>query len=128
MASIIVTLGKQEGDFWPLGKRTTVIGRGETVPAQILDDLVSRKHLQIRYDGEAGSYTAVDMNSSNGVYINNHRISDETVLAEGDLISIGQTVLLFTEKDFEDRESAISHYKKVGEKMKVTVYQPKKPS
>ena len=124
MASIIVTLGKQEGNFWPLGNRTTVVGRDETVPVQILDDLVSRKHMQIRFDRSADTYAVIDMNSSNGVYINNQKIDDETLLAEGDVISIGQTVLLFTEKNFEDRESAISHYKKVGEKVKVTMYKP----
>ncbi len=125
MASIIVTLGKQEGHFWPLGRRTTVIGRDETVPVQILDDLVSRKHMQIRYDSSADTYTVIDMKSSNGVYINNQKIEDETFLAEDDVISIGRTVLLFTKENIEDRESAISHYKKVGEKVKVTMYKPK---
>ncbi len=124
MASIIVTQGKQEGDFWPLGRRTTVMGRGESLLVQILDDLVSRKHLQIRYDSQTNAYTAVDMNSRNGVYINNQRIADEAVLTDGDMICIGQTVLLFTEQEIQDRESAISYFKKVGEKMKVTIYLP----
>ena len=123
MASILVTMGKQEGDFWPLGQRTTVIGRGETLPVQILDDLISRQHLQIRFDKEQGRYLALDMKSANGVYVNNSKISDETALADGDSISIGQTVLLFTDKDFEDRESAMSHFKKVGERMRTTSYQ-----
>ena len=127
MASILVTMGKQEGDFWPLGQRTTVIGRGETLPVQILDDLISRQHLQIRFDKEQGRYFALDMKSSNGVYVNNGKISDETPLADGDSISIGQTILLFTDKDFEDRESAMTHFKKVGERMRTTAYQQKDP-
>ena len=65
------------------------------------------------------------MKSSNGVYINNHKIEEEAVLSEDDVISIGMTLLLFTEKDIQDRESAISHYKKVGEKVLVTMYQAK---
>jgi hypothetical protein len=28
---------------------------------------------------------------------------------------------LFSEKDFDDRESALSHFKKVGERMRPTV-------
>lgn len=127
MASILVTMGKQEGDFWPLGQRTTVIGRGETLPVQILDDLVSRQHLQIRFDKDQDKYLALDMKSSNGVYINNSKITDETQLADGDSISIGQTVLLFTDKDFEDRASAMNHFKKVGERMRTTTYQQKDP-
>ena len=33
---------------------------------------------------------------------------------------IGNTKLLFTDEDFDDRESALSHYKKVGERMRST--------
>jgi len=116
MASIIVTAGQQQGDYYPLGKRTNVIGRAESVPIQILDDLVSRKHMQIRFEEVTNRYYVFDMKSKHGVFVNGRRISDETVLADGDQIMIGQTTLLFTEKDFEDRESAFSHYKKVGER------------
>jgi pSer/pThr/pTyr-binding forkhead associated (FHA) protein len=118
-------MGKQQGNWWPLGKRTTVIGRGENLLVQILDDLVSRKHLQIRYDADANQYVAMDMNSSNGVYVNNRRITADTVLCDGDSLSIGRSVLLFTDKDFDDRESALSHFKKVGERMRATTYQPR---
>ena len=67
------------------------------------------------------------MKSSNGVFVNNSKINDETPLVDGDSISIGQTVLLFTDKDFQDRESAMTHFKKVGERMRVTAYQQKEP-
>ena len=50
MASIIVTSGEHKGEYLPLGRRTNVIGRAEALPMQILDDMVSRKHLRIRYD------------------------------------------------------------------------------
>ena len=38
MASIIVMTGTQKGDYYPLGRRTNVIGRDEALPVQILDD------------------------------------------------------------------------------------------
>jgi pSer/pThr/pTyr-binding forkhead associated (FHA) protein len=60
------------------------------------------------------------MRSKHGVFINSRRISSETVLADGDQILIGQTTLLFADKDFQDRESALSHFKKVGERMRPT--------
>lgn len=56
MASLIVTSGKHEGDYYPLGRRTNVIGRDEALPIQVLDNMVSRKHLQIRYDEKTGKY------------------------------------------------------------------------
>jgi len=113
---MIVTAGEQQGDYYPLGRRTNVIGRAESNPIQILDDLVSRKHMQVRFEQGTGRYYVFDMKSKHGVFINGRRISDETVLADGDKMMIGQTTLLFTEKDFDDRESAFSHYKKVGER------------
>ena len=120
MASIIVATGPQKGDYYPLGHRTNVIGRDEAVPIQIIDEHVSRKHMQIRFDKDNGQYYALDMKSKLGVFINGNKIANETALADGDQIGIGQTTLLFTLKDFEDRESALSHFKKVGERIRPT--------
>jgi len=121
MASIIITSGDQKGEFLPLGRRINVIGRAEALPMQILDDLVSRKHLRIRYDEKTNEHLAEDMESKHGVFINNRKISELTPLKEGDLIRIGQTVLMFTNEDIDDRESALAHYKKAGERQRPTM-------
>ena len=121
MASIIVTSGEHKGEYLPLGRRTNVIGRAEALPMQILDDMVSRKHLRIRYDENTNQHYAEDMNSKHGVLINNRKITVQAVLKEGDQIRIGQTTLLFTKEDFNDRESALSHFKKVGERQRPTM-------
>ena len=120
MASIIITSGPQKGNFYPLGQRTNVIGRAEALPIQVLDDLISRRHMQICYDKDKNQYYALDMKSKHGVFINGGKITKEAVLVDGDEILIGQTTLMFTEKDFDDRESALSHFKKVGERMRPT--------
>ncbi|UCC23597.1 MAG: FHA domain-containing protein, partial [Planctomycetota bacterium] len=93
----------------------------EALPIQVLDEHVSRKHMQISFDKDSAQYYALDMKSRHGVFINGSKISDQTPLADGDQIGIGQTTLLFTLKDFEDRESALSHFKKVGERIRPTV-------
>jgi pSer/pThr/pTyr-binding forkhead associated (FHA) protein len=124
MASLIITTGKQEGDYYPLGRRTNVIGRDEALPIQILDGMVSRKHVQIRFDEKTGQYYAFDMKSRNGVYVNNQKIEGEVALKDGDVMLVGLTSLLFADKDFKDKDSALLHYKKVGERMRVTVYGP----
>jgi pSer/pThr/pTyr-binding forkhead associated (FHA) protein len=121
MASIIVISGEQKGEFLPLGRRINVIGRAESLPMQILDDMVSRKHLRIRYNEQTHDYSAEDVNSKHGVIINDRRMTNPTILREGDQIRIGQTHLMFTEKDFDDRESALAHYKKAGEKQRPTM-------
>jgi pSer/pThr/pTyr-binding forkhead associated (FHA) protein len=121
MASIIVITGNQKGDYYPLGQRTNVIGRDEAVPIQILDKHVSRKHMQIHFDKDKEQYYALNMKSKHGVLINGIKIDKETALNDGDYITIGKTSLLFTLKDFEDRESALSHFKKVGERKHLTI-------
>ncbi len=128
MASLIVTSGQHEGDYYPLGRRTNVIGRDEALPIQILDNMVSRKHLQIRFDEKTGRYYAFDMRSRNGVYVNNHKIADETFLSDGDVIMIGVTALLFVDQDFRDKDSALLHYKTVGERLRMTNYGPREAS
>lgn len=121
MASIIVMTGPQEGDYYPLGHRTNVIGRDEALMIQILDDRVSRKHMKICYDKDKNNYYAVDMGSKHGTLINGMTISDKTVLNNEDCITIGKTSLLFTTKDFDDQESALSHFKKIGERIRPTL-------
>jgi pSer/pThr/pTyr-binding forkhead associated (FHA) protein len=120
MASLIVLDGSQKDSYYPLGRRTNVLGRDEALMIQILDERVSRKHLQISYDKDKNTYHALDMSSKHGVYINGNKISGETRLVDGDRIAIGTTTLWFTVSDFQDRESALSHYKKVGERVRPT--------
>ena len=120
MASIVVIAGAQKGDYYPLSQRTNVIGRDEGLPIQILDERISRKHVQLHFDRDREKYYTIDMKSKHGVFINGSKINKETALADGDQIRIGDTTLLFTVKDFTDRESALSHFKKVGERIRST--------
>ncbi len=120
MASIIITSGDQKGEYLPLGRRVSVIGRAEALPLQVLDDLVSRKHLRIWFNEATKKYYVEDMSSKHGVFVNGRKLSEQAALVEGDQILIGQTTLLFTNEDFDSRESALSHFKKVGERMRPT--------
>ena len=120
MASIFVMTGTQKGDYYPLGRRTNVVGRDEALLIQVLDDRVSRKHMRIGFNADTHLHYVADMNSRHGVFVNGSKITAETVLNDGDYITIGGTGLLFTEKDFDDHESALSHFKKVGERERPT--------
>ncbi len=121
MASLIVTVGESKGDYYPLGARTIVVGRAEGVDIQVLDDRVSRKHLQVRHDASKKVYIATDMKSANGSAINGRPLSGEAELRDGDEIRIGDSSLFFTTSDFADKESAWSHFKKVGERRRSTL-------
>ncbi len=121
MASILVVTGPNQGDYYPLGHRTIVVGRDEGCPIQIVDERVSRKHVQIRFDQADGRYPALDMKSGNGTLVNDRRISEAVSLADGDVIAIGVSELMFMAVDFPDRETAFEHYRKRGERTKSTV-------
>jgi pSer/pThr/pTyr-binding forkhead associated (FHA) protein len=121
MASILVKSGDGKEDYYPLGQRTNVVGRDEALPIQILDKHVSRKHMHIRFDKNEGRYYVLDMKSKHGVFVNGRKISSEVVLNDGDHIRVGETILLFTTLDFKDRENALSHFKKFGERIHTTL-------
>ena len=121
MASILVVTGPNQGDYYPLGHRTIVVGRDEGCPIQIVDERVSHKHVQIRFDQADDRYHALDMKSGNGTLVNDRRISEAVSLADGDVIAIGVSELMFMAVDFPDRETAFEHYRKRGERTKSTV-------
>ena len=121
MASLFVVKSQTEVEYYPLGMRTNVIGRDEAVPIQVLDDQISRKHLQIYYDKEKKLFFAADMKSKNGVLVNGQKIEQETHLNDGDEIKIGNTTLTFMKEDFPDKQSALSKFKKTGERRKSTL-------
>ena len=89
------------------------------MPIQIVDKKISRKHVQIRYDNANDCYYALDMRRRNGVFVNGKKNEEETILADGDRIQVGNAEILFTLKDFPGRESALHDFKKAGER-KVT--------
>lgn len=120
MATLIVLKGDHRGDKYPLGHRTNVIGRAASLPYQVLDDRVSRKHLQIRFDPHTGRYSVYDMASKNGVFVNGVRIQTETLLVNRDIICIGNTLLLFTEQERITDESVLHRFKKASEGMRPT--------
>ena len=121
MASLFVMSGEKRGAYYPLGQRTTVIGRDEALYVQLVDPQASRKHMQIYYDKGSDRYIGVDMKSTNGVFINDKKMPEEQPLVDGDTIRIGQTCLLFTSQDFPDRENAMQHFKKAGERLRPTI-------
>lgn len=121
MPSIIIVSGPNEGDYYPVAKRPLVIGRDEACTVQFVDELVSRKHLQIRFDEKTNAHLALDMKSANGVFINGRKVETETQLSDGDMIELGKSKIMFTMGDFKDRESAMNHYHKRGERGKSTL-------
>lgn len=68
------------------------IGRGSTNDINLNDPQVSRSHCQIIQDHN-GSYRIVDLNSSNGTYVNGKPIYGEAPLSSSDSVRVGNTNL-----------------------------------
>ncbi|MGI8677477.1 MAG: FhaA domain-containing protein [Jatrophihabitans sp.] len=71
---------------------SNVIGRGSESDLQLLDQGISRRHVDIQYDGTYA--TAYDLGSTNGTTINGHEISSQ-MLRHGDVVRVGHTRIVF---------------------------------
>jgi len=98
-----------------------VIGRDDDCPIQIVDDAVSRRHLEIRHDEPGNRYLAEDLDSANGTRVNDEPVDQPHVLTDGDLLHVGATEIMFCSIDFADRETAFQHYRRRGEGGKSTI-------
>lgn len=73
--------------------RPLVIGRGSSADVRFPGSTISRRHALIL--GERASFKLFDLNSRNGVFLNEQRVTD-AALADGDLIRVGSVVLSFS--------------------------------
>ncbi len=78
----------------PLAKSVINIGREKQNDIVIVDDYVSRHHLQLRK--RFGVYTLYDINSRGGTRVNDNNVAEHRLL-NGDVITIGHTTLVYTD-------------------------------
>ena len=81
-----------DGDKWLLTEPITVIGRGSEADIVVSDSGVSRRHLELRITPTG--VIATDLGSTNGTFVEGHRI-DAATLLDGNQIVIGRTKILF---------------------------------
>lgn len=115
MATLVVLDGWSPGTHFPITQPLVSVGRDDECTIQILDAMVSRKHLQIRLDAASGKHLAGDYRSAHGVIINGKPIVLDTVLNDGDKIRIGGTTLMYLAEDHADAASASAAAKKKDE-------------
>lgn len=81
-----------DGQRYLLTGPVTVIGRGSEADIVVDDSGVSRRHLEIRLT--QGHAIATDLGSTNGTYVEGHRV-DAATLLDGNTLTIGRTRILF---------------------------------
>ncbi len=123
MGTILVVAGRDRGGYYQLEADAIVIGRDDTCDIQIVDEMISRRHMQISCKGEPQSrtYSVSDLQSANGVFVNGRQVSDERALHDGDTIKIGETKLFFSTKRFRDLDTAMMYFKQRGQQEKGTI-------
>ena len=89
----------------PLRKSPLLVGRGSEADIVLTGPLVSRRHAEF-HATEAG-IVVIDLNSHNGVFVNDVQIASPTALLIGDRLTIGDNELVLTEVSAtrEDRTS-----------------------
>src|SRR6201997_868977 len=88
----IYPTGPGMGTRYPLGDVALVIGRGSDSEIRINDHSVSRRHARIQPG--ADGYYAVDLQSTNGTYVNDTPASMYK-LKDGDYLRVGNCIYRF---------------------------------
>lgn len=93
MSKIRIMNGPYRGREKTVHDKPLTIGRDAEAGIQILDRSASRFHCEIFPVG--GMFFVRDLDSKNGTYVNDERLSDEELLRIGDVIKIGTTEMIF---------------------------------
>ena len=81
------------GERFSLNAPSVSVGRSTEADITVEDTGVSRKHLEIRRQGQ--HYVAVDLGSTNGSYVDGERVQGRAELVNGSVITMGRTRLVF---------------------------------
>lgn len=74
-----------------------VIGRSSASELSITNDTVSSRHARLSY--HHNQWWLEDLNSTNGTFLNDERVSTPTVIVSGDELRVGQVALLIAIQD-----------------------------
>jgi hypothetical protein len=89
---LTVRQGPQPGQSFYLTKPTLIIGREAGSDVVVNHPEVSRRHASLTWDGR--QFIIQDLGSANGTFVNGVRLTAPQVLQPGDVIGLGQVVLL----------------------------------
>jgi hypothetical protein len=92
IAKLQFILGPMANQTLSLSEEVTTIGSVAGNTVVLADPAVSRKHAGIRKVN--GAYELADLGSTNGVYVNGHKVPKKT-LEPGDIIRVGNTEAVF---------------------------------
>ncbi|MBI3830752.1 MAG: FHA domain-containing protein [Planctomycetes bacterium] len=92
LGELVVLNGPYKGRRIPLTKDLLRLGRDATCEVSLDDEAASRRHSEIA--SKEGKLVLRDLESTNGTYLNDQRVSGESALQNGDRIGVGDTLFL----------------------------------
>jgi class 3 adenylate cyclase len=96
MWQFIIHTPEKEPTLVELKPGTLTLGRATSNDIVINDVSASRKHAEIVFDSTTNTITLIDLNSTNGTYVNHQRISGNYQLNHDDLVRVGQFIMHLT--------------------------------
>lgn len=88
----VMRSGPTPGATYPLEGDQLTIGRDSNNGVVINDSEISRKHARLTFQG--GKYVLDDLGSTNGTFVNGQRLAGPVVLKSGDVVSLGEQIVL----------------------------------
>jgi adenylate cyclase len=93
MWNLIVHVPDSFPKSYEIGSGKTSLGRAVTNDILLEDAAASRHHAEIWADETQERFSIVDLDSTNGTFVNHERISGECPLKANDMIRIGQIII-----------------------------------
>ncbi len=96
MPSLFVFQGNDQGVRFELDRDRILVGREASNCIQLHDQEVSRRHAELRCQGNR--FVLTDLGSVNGTFLNSQRLDKQVAheLSTGDRVLMGKTLMLFT--------------------------------
>lgn len=102
----VMRSGPTPGVTFPLEGEQLIIGRDSSNSVTINDAEISRKHSRLSFQG--GKYVLEDLGSTNGTFVNGQRLAGPVVLKPGDVVSLGEQIVLMYEVIIADPGATIA--------------------
>ena len=102
----VMRSGPTPGVTFPLEGDQLIIGRDASNSVAINDAEISRKHSRLTFQG--GKYVLEDLGSTNGTFVNGQRLAGQVVLKPGDVVSLGEQIVLMYDAINQDPGATIA--------------------
>jgi hypothetical protein len=122
----VMRQGPTPGVTFPLEGDQLTIGRDSSNGVAINDSEVSRKHARLGFQG--GKYVLEDLGSTNGTFVNGQRLSGPVVLKPGDVVSLGEQIILMYDAINADAGATMAAPRKSARVEPPPAYSPPPPA